>query len=358
MARLDSFLRLVVEQRASDLHFHAGVTPLIRHDGDLVPLNFRPLSEADTRRFLLEILTPEQRQEFERDQEIDFIYNIPEVGRFRANMFQQARGIGSVFRIIPNRLPTVEELSLPPVVRKLTQLQNGLVLITGPTGSGKTTTMAALVHEINKTSNRHIITIEDPIEYVHAPLQSVITQRQVGRHVESFASALRSSLRESPDVLVTGEMRDLETIQVALQAAETGVLVFGTLHTNSASKAADRVIDVFPEESRDQIRSVVSVMLRGVLAQLLVKRANGEGRVAVMEVMLETVGISNLIREGKCYQIDAYLQTADPGNGMQSLDSCIFQNIKEGVITLEEGLRVANFPDVLKRMAAELPEET
>jgi twitching motility protein PilT len=357
MARLDSFLRLVVEQKASDLHFHSGVVPLIRHDGDLVPLNFRALSEKDARTFLLEILTPEQRASFDRDQELDFIYQIPEVGRFRANMFQQARGIGSVFRIIPNRLPTIEELSLPPVVKKLTDLQNGLVLITGPTGSGKTTTLAALVHEINKTSSRHVITIEDPVEYVHSPLQSVVTQRQVGRHVESFATALRSSLRESPDVVVAGEMRDLETIQVALQAAETGVLVFGTLHTNSAAKAADRIIDVFPDESRDQVRGVVSVMLRGVVAQMLCKRANGEGRVAVMEVMLQTIGISNLIREGKCYQIDSYLQGAEPGSGMQSLDSCIFRSIKEGVISLEDGLRVANYPDFIRRLAAELPEE-
>jgi twitching motility protein PilT len=243
------------------------------------------------------------------------------------------------------------------VVKKFTQLQNGLVLITGPTGSGKTTTLAALIHEINKTSSRHIITIEDPIEYVHTPIQSVITQRQVGKHVDTFAGALRSSLRESPDVVVAGEMRDLETVQVALQAAETGVLVFGTLHTNSASKAADRIIDVFSEESREQIRGVVSVMLRGVLAQMLVKKASGEGRQAALEVMLQTVGISNLIRENKCYQIDAYLQTADPGSGMQSLDSCLFQYIRDGVITVEEGLHVANFPDVLKRMAAELPED-
>ena len=357
MARLDSFLRLVVEQKASDLHFHAGVSPIIRHDGDLVSLNFRVLSEADARKFLLEILTPQQRERFEAEQELDFIYELEGAGRFRANIFQQTRGIGSVFRIVPNRLPTLEELNLPAVVKKFTQLQNGLVLVTGPTGSGKTTTLAAIIHEINKTSSRHIITIEDPIEYVHTPIQSVITQRQVGKHVDSFSGALRSSLRESPDVVVAGEMRDLETIQVALQAAETGVLVFGTLHTNSAAKAADRIIDVFSEESRDQIRGVVSVMLRGVLAQMLVKRASGEGRMAALEVMLQTVGISNLIRENKCYQIDAYLQTADPGSGMQSLDSCLFQYIREGVITLEEGLRVANFPDVLKRMSAELPEE-
>jgi pilus retraction protein PilT len=227
--------------------------------------------------------------------------------------------------LVKDRIPVLEELGLPPVVKTFAELKNGLVLITGPTGSGKTTTLAALVHEINKTSSRHIITIEDPIEYAHAPLQSAVTQRQVGRHVESFASALRSSLRESPDVVVTGEMRDLETIQVALQAAETGVLVFGTLRTNSASKAADRIIDAFPDESRDEVPGVVSVMLRGVLAQMLCKRASGEGRVAVLEVMLQTIGIANLIREAKCYQIDAYLQTADPGSGMQSPDSCIFQ---------------------------------
>ncbi len=357
MARLDSFLRLVVEQHASDLHFHAGTAPLIRHDGDLLPLNFRTLSDADTRRFLLEILTPEQRVLLERDQEIDLIYDLPDVGRFRVNLFQQVRGMGAVFRVIPNRLPTLDELKMPPVVKTLCQLQNGLVLVTGPTGSGKTTTLAAIVNEINKTSNRHVITVEDPIEFIHQPANSVVTQRQVGRHVESFSSALRSSLRESPDVVVTGEMRDLETIHVALQAAETGVLVFGTLHTNSASKAADRIIDVFSDDAREQVRGIVSVLLKGVVAQHLVKRASGEGRVAVMEVLLQTVGISNLIRENKTYQIDAYLQAADAHSGMQSLDVDIFKLVRQGVITLDDGLRVANAPDQLKRMASELPED-
>jgi twitching motility protein PilT len=357
MARIDSFLRLVVEQHASDLHFHAGTTPLIRHDGDLVPLNFRALSEHDSRRFLLEILTPEQREVLDRDQEIDLIYELGDIGRFRCNLFQQSRGMGAVFRIIPNRMPTIDELRLPPSVRKLTQLQNGLVLITGPTGSGKSTTLAAIVNEINKTTNRHIITVEDPVEFVHHPINSVITQRQVGRHVESFAGALRSSLRESPDVVVTGEMRDLETIHTALQAAETGVLVFGTLHTNSAAKAADRIIDVFADEAREQARGIVSVLLKGVFAQHLVKRASGEGRIAVMEVMLQTVGISNLIRENKTYQIDGYLQAAEAATGMQSLDGCILKYIKEGTITLEDGVKVATYPEQLRRMAAEIPEE-
>src|SRR6185295_250886 len=266
MARLDSFLRLVVEQQASDLHFHAGNVPIIRHDGDLVPLPFRMLSEEETRRFLYEIMTPEQREGFERDQEVDFAYVIEGIGRFRVNAFQQSHGPGAVFRIIPARLPTIDELRLPAVLRKLAFQSHGLVLITGPTGSGKTTTLAAIIHEINNPSKRHVITVEDPIEFVHFPLQSVITQRQVGIHTEAFASALRSALRESPDVLVVGEMRDWEAVGLALSAAETGVLVFGTLHTNSAAKAIDRIIDVAPEEVREQVRGVISVLLKGVIA--------------------------------------------------------------------------------------------
>jgi twitching motility protein PilT len=357
MARLDSFLRLVVEQHASDLHLHAGTVPLIRHDGDLVPLNFRTLTETDVRRFLLEVLTPEQRERFAAQQELDLIYEIPESGRFRCNLFQQARGMGAVFRIIPHRLPTLEELALPASVRRLTQMQNGLVIISGPTGSGKSTTLAAIVHEINRTSSRHVITIEDPIEFVHQPLQGVVTQRQVGKHVESFEAALRSSLRESPDVVVTGEMRDMETIHTALQAAETGVLVFGTLHTNSAAKAADRIIDVFPDQGREQVRGIVSVLLKGVIAQHLVKRAAGDGRIAVMEVLLQNVGVANLIREGKTHQIDGYLQAVEAGSGMQSLDACIFRYVKDGVIALKDGLKVANYPDQLRKMAAEIPDD-
>src|SRR5262249_40141947 len=254
MARIDSFLRLVAEQQASDLHFHSGNPPIIRHDGDLMPLPFRLLSRDETRRFIYEILSAEQRQEFEEQNELDLIYVIDGVGRFRTNVMVQSQGIGAVFRIIPHRLPGLDELMLPRAVRKLTQLQNGLVLVCGPTGSGKTTTLAAMVNEINRTSQRHVITIEDPIEFLHAPLQSAITQRQVGKHTETFAGALRSALRESPDVIVVGEMRDLETITLAISATETGVLVFGTLHTNSASKAIDRIIDAVGEEGQEQIR--------------------------------------------------------------------------------------------------------
>jgi len=358
MARIDSFLRLVAEQGASDLHFHAGNVPIIRHEGELMPLPFRVLSEVETSRFLLELLDDEKRARFEETQEADFVYIIEGVARFRANIFVQSQGLGAVFRVIPNRTPTLEDLQLPPSVRKLTELSNGLVLVTGPTGSGKSTTLAAMVDDINKTSQRHVISIEDPIEFLHKPIMSAITQRQVGKHADSFAGALRSALRESPDVLVVGEMRDLETIQLAISAAETGVLVVGTLHSNSAAKALDRIIDVIPEESRDQVRSTLSVLLRGVISQHLAKHASGEGRVAVMEVLLQSYALSNLIRENKVFQIDGYLDTASyDGSGMQSLDACLFRLLKQGDIVLEEALKFANQPDSIKRLAAELPED-
>ena len=358
MARIDSFLRLVAEQGASDLHFHAGNVPIVRHEGELMPLPFRVLSEVETGRFLLELLGDEQRAQFEKTQEADLVYSIEGVARFRVNIFVQSQGLGAVFRVIPNKVPTLEELNLPPTVKRLTQLSNGLVLVTGPTGSGKSTTLAAMVDEINKSSQRHLISIEDPIEFLHKPIKSAITQRQVGKHAESFSSALRSALRESPDVLVVGEMRDLETIQLAISAAETGVLVIGTLHSNSASKAIDRIMDVIPEESRDQVRSTLSVLLRGVISQHLAKHASGEGRVAVMEVLVQSYAVSNLIRENKVFQIDGYLDTASyDGSGMQSLDACLFKLLKQGEVTLDEALKLANQPESLKRLAAELPED-
>jgi len=358
MARFDSFLRLVAEQGASDLHFHAGNVPIIRHEGDLLPLPFRVLSELETSRFLLEIMTEEQRAEFEKKRELDFMYELPGVARFRANVFVQSQGLGSVFRVIKNQIPTLDELGMSAAVKRLTELNNGLVLVTGPTGSGKSTTLAAMV-EINKTSQRHVISIEDPIEYLHTNHKAVITQRQIGKHAESFAAALRSALRESPDVLIVGEMRDLETIGLAIQAAETGVLVIGTLHANSASKAIDRIIDVIPEESREQMRSTLSVLVRGVISQHLVKHANGEGRVAVLEILLQNYAIAHLIRENKVFQIDGYLDTAsNDGSGAQSLDSCIVRYLREGLITLEEGLKVANQPDTLKGLAAQMADDT
>src|SRR5881275_3765954 len=358
MARIDSFLRLVAHQGASDLHFHAGNVPIIRHEGELMPLPFRQLSDVETGRFLLEIMGEDQRAAFEQNQEIDLVYSIEGVARFRANVFVQSHGLGAVFRVIPNALPTMEQLGLPSAIKRLTLLNNGLVLVTGPTGSGKTTTLAAMVDEINKTSERHVISIEDPIEFLHQPIKGAITQRQVGKHAESFSSALRSALRESPDVLVVGEMRDLETIGLAIAAAETGVLVIGTLHANSAAKAIDRIIDVIPEESREQMRSTLSVLLRGVISQHLVKHAAGEGRVAVLEILLQNYAIAHLIRENKVFQIDGYLETAsNDGSGVQSLDACILRYLKEGLITVDEAVKVANQPEAIKAFAAQMPED-
>jgi twitching motility protein PilT len=358
MARLDSFLRVVAEQDASDLHLHSGSVPVIRHDGDLMDLPFRVLSETETRRLLFEILDDGQKETLERERQLDFIYSIPRGGRFRASFFVQRNGLGAVFRIIPNRRPTIEELMLPPAVKRLIQLKNGLVLVTGPTGSGKTTTLAAIVQEINRTQARHIITIEDPTEFVHEPLQSVVTQREVGRHTVSFASALRSALRESPDVLIIGELRDQETVQLALSAAETGTLVFGTLHTNSAAKAVDRILDIVPEGARDQARSVLAVLLRAVIAQHLVKRAGGEGRIAAREILLQNYAVSAMIREKKIHQIEAYLHSASlDGSGAQSLDNCLLGYVQEGLVTLEDALAVADYPEQLARLVKDDAED-
>ncbi len=358
MARIDSFLRLVVDQQASDLHFHAGNPPIIRHNDDLVPLPFRVLTDTESRRFIYETMTSEQRTQFDEDQELDYIYVLEGVGRFRANAFIQRHGMSVVFRVIPTQLPTIDSLQLPATVRKLITLANGLVLVTGPTGSGKTTTLAAMVNEVNRTVNRHIITIEDPIEFLHTPVESVVTQRQVGKHTGSFADALRSTLREAPDIVVVGELRDVETIGLALSAAETGVLVMGTLHTNSADKAINRIIDALPEESRKQMRGVLSVLLRGVIAQRLCKRANGEGRVAALEILLQNWAIANMVRENKTHQIKGYLQSVDYATtGMMSMDMCIFNYIRDGLITQEEGLRITDNPRDILSMCEELPEE-
>jgi twitching motility protein PilT len=358
MARLDSFLEIVAEQKASDFHFHAGNPPIIRYGGELLALPFRTLTDDEVRRFVFEILTPAQRQTLDHDQQLDFIHVLPGLGRFRANVFVQKEGLGAVFRVIPEHLPSFEELRLPPAVRWLTDQANGLVLVTGPTGSGKTTTLAAMVNEINATTQRHVITIEDPIEFVHVPAKSVVTQRQIGRHAESFAQALRSALREAPDVLVVGELRDPETVHLALQAAETGVLVLGTLHTNSAPRAVDRILDALPADIREPMRQVLSVTLRGVLAQRLCPRASGDGRVALLEILLQTHGIANLIRENKVHQIEGLLHSASAdGTGAQSLDACILRYIQEGTISRDDGVAMADRPEQLQKQLAEMPED-
>jgi twitching motility protein PilT len=357
VARLDSFLKLVAEQQASDLHFHAGGVPMIRHDGDLMPLPFRALTELEARRFIMEIATPDQQGTLQREQQVDFVYALPDVGRFRASVFVQSRGIGAVFRVIRNHIPSLEELRLPPVLTRLVRFKNGLVIVTGPTGAGKSTTLAAMVREINTTQSRHVITIEDPVEYVHEPLRSAITHREVGRHTESFASGLRAALRESPDVLVLGEMRDLETVQLALQAAETGVLVLGTLHTNSAAKAVDRILDVIPEESREQVRGTLSLVLRAVVGQRLARLASGDSRVAVLEVLLNSWAVGNLIRENKVHQIEAQLRSGGDSAGSQGFDTALLQFVEQGLITADEALRLANHPESLRRLIGETEHE-
>ena len=286
MAKIDSFLKLVTEQQASDLHFCSGSVPTIRYGGDLIQLPFRELGELETIRFLMEIIDDKSREKLEKEKELDFVYKIDGVGRFRANYHWHIDGIGAVFRIIPNEIPTIDKMGLPKIFRQIIQISNGLILVTGPTGAGKTTTLAGLVNEVNITQRRHVITIEDPIEFLHKPIKSLITHRQVGMHAETFNSALRSALRESPDVLVIGEMRDPESVELALRAAETGCLVLGTLHTDSAGKAINRIIDALPDRSQDQVRATLSVLLRAVISQRLVKRASGEGRIAAVEVTL------------------------------------------------------------------------
>jgi twitching motility protein PilT len=355
MARIDSFLRVLADQQASDLHLHAGKVPTIRYNGELLRLPFRRLSETEARRFILELLTPSQREALQRDKQVDFLYPLPGVGRFRASIFIQNDGLGAVLRYLAARIPRLDELGFPPSVEKLTRLGSGLVLVTGPTGSGKTTTLAAMIQQINHSSHRHIITIEDPIEYVHDPVLSVVTQREVGTHTESFATGLRAALREAPHVVVVGELRDLETIQLALSAAETGLLVFGTLHTNSAAKALNRIIDMIPEEGRDDARGLLSVVLKAVIAQHLCIKASGDGRVAALEILLQTHAVSNLIRENKVQQIEATLQSpARDSSGSQGLDGSLLRLVEEGSITLEEALRGANYPEQLRRLGASL----
>ncbi len=351
MARIDSMLRLAAAQRASDLHLHSGARPVARYCGDMVELPFRVLDDAETRDLVDEILSDDQRAALARDLEIDFAFDLAGVGRFRGNVFVQNHGLGAVFRVVPLEVPSLAGLGLPPALRELTENANGLVLVTGPTGSGKTTTLAAMVNEINRNSRRHIIMVEDPIEFLHVNDRSVVTQRQVGAHTKGFAAALRSALREAPDVLVVGEMRDMETVNLALSAAETGVLVLGTLHTSSAAKSIDRIIDITPDDSRDQVRNVLAMLLKGVVAQQLCTRASGDGRVAVVEILLGSHAVAHLIRDDKVFQIEGYLSSAEAaGTGVQALDSSILTYVKDGTITLEEGMRVARQPEQLRHL--------
>lgn len=330
---------------ASDVHVSAGEPPMIRLHGDMKKVNVPPLTREQVREMVYDILNDTQRKTFEEYHDIDFSIELGEVARFRVNLMMQRRGIAAVFRSIPTKILSFEQLRLPPILRQIAKYDKGLVLVTGPTGSGKSTTLAAMIDLINTEEYGHILTIEDPIEFVHQSKNCLVNQREVGPHTRSFAAALRGALREDPDVILIGEMRDLETISLALTAAETGHLVFGTLHTSSAPKTVDRVIDVFPAEEQAQVRAMFSESIRAVITQTLLKRRDGKGRVAALEIMIGTPAIRNLIREGKVPQMVSVIQTGQQ-YGMQTMDQALKNLVMKGLVSREEALSRASNPAV------------
>ncbi|MGO1298769.1 MAG: type IV pilus twitching motility protein PilT [Vibrio sp.] len=323
-----------VKHNASDLHLSAGVPPMVRIDGDVRKLGIPAFSHTEVHRLVFEIMNDAQRREYEEKLEVDFSFELANVGRFRVNVFHQSRGSSAVFRTIPTEIPTLSQLGAPEIFNRICHYEKGLVLVTGPTGSGKSTTLAAMVNEINQTKNKHILTIEDPIEFVHTNNKCLINQREVHRDTHSFKAALRSALREDPDVILVGELRDQETISLALTAAETGHLVFATLHTSSAAKTIDRIIDVFPGADKGMVRSMLSESLRAVVAQNLLKKTAG-GRVACHEIMLATPAIRNLIREDKVAQMQSVIQTG-AAHGMQTLEQNARQLVSKGLVEADE----------------------
>ncbi len=335
MAQIDAFFKLMNEQGASDLHLVAGQQPVLRIQGELERVKYKILDDDYLKTILYEITPENYVKTFEETGDVDFAYEIPGLARYRANFFQQKYGIGAVFREIPDTILTVEELGLPIVVKRLASLPRGLVLVTGPTGSGKSTTLAAIVHEANHTRSEHILTIEDPIEFVHKSDKAIVNHREVGVHTQSFSAALRGALREDPDIILVGELRDLETISLAIEASATGHLVFGTLHTSSAAKTVDRIIEVFPSNQQQQIRNTLADGIRAVVAQTLFKRRDRKGRVAAAEILIGTPAVRNLIREAKTFQIPSMIQTGAKF-GMQTLDDAIMELLKKKIIAPDD----------------------
>ncbi|MDR3686835.1 MAG: PilT/PilU family type 4a pilus ATPase [Coriobacteriia bacterium] len=347
---LDELLRLMLERGGSDLHIAVGSPPGIRQRGELLPIDtMPPMSPRGTQEMIYSVLSEEQRKRYENELELDFAYSIPGVSRFRANVFQQRNSIGAVFRVIPIDIPTMEELGLPAVCTYLAERPRGLVLVTGPTGSGKSTTLAAMIDHINSTRPLHIITLEDPIEFMHRNKMSYVNQREIGEDTHSFAGALRRVLRQDPDVILVGEMRDLETISAAITAAETGHLVLATLHTTGAPETIDRIIDVFPPHQQQQVRMQVSNSLQGVLSQTLLRSTDGRGRHMAMEIMLGVPAISNLIREGKTHQMETIIQGSG-SLGMQTLDQSLKVLLNSGKVSFEEAIGKAKSPRELAQM--------
>ena len=328
MAQIDAFFKLMNDQGASDLHMVAGQQPVLRIHGDMERVKYNVLTNDQLKGMIYEIIPEDKIKKFEETGDVDFGYEIPGLARYRGNLFMQKYGMGAVFREIPSKIQTCQELGLPKVVSKLSTLPKGLVLVTGPTGSGKSTTLAAIIDEINNTRKDHILTIEDPVEFVHESKMCVVNHREVGTHTKSFSAALRGALREDPDVILVGEMRDLETISLAMEAAMTGHLVFGTLHTLNASKTVDRIIEIFPAEQQSQVRSTLADALKAVVSQTLFKRVDRKGRCAALEILLCTSAVRNLVREAKTYQLPSAMQTGKK-YGMQTLDDAIMEFLQK-----------------------------
>lgn len=361
MAKIDAFFNLMFEQRASDLHLSTGNSPMLRINGELQRVDFPPLENDALKAMLYEIAPEFKLKVFEETGDVDFGYEIPNVSRFRANFFQQKSGISAVFRQIPSKVLSFEDFEkfdapLPPVLKKFCMLHKGLVVVTGPTGSGKSTTLAAMLDYVNKNRKDHIITMEDPIEFVHESKNCLVNHREVGVHTKSFATGLRGALREDPDVILIGEMRDLETIELAITAAATGHLVFGTLHTPSAAKTVDRIIDVFPAEQQNKIRATLSEALKGIVAQNLFKRIDKKGRVASLEILVFTTAIANLVREGKTHQIPGMIQVGKR-IGNQPLDDAIMEHLRMKRIAPEEAYEKCIDKKKFRSFLAHPPED-
>jgi len=346
---LEQLLKNIHQHGASDLHLNVNVEPMLRIDGKLQPLNIPKLTDEDITELCYSILTEKQKSKFEENLELDFSYEIPNVSRFRANYFYERDHLGAVFRIIPEKPLSLDELNAPLVFKELIKKEKGLVLVTGPTGSGKSTTLAAMINEINTMYAKHIITIEDPIEFVHRHKKSLISQREVGRDTKSFLNALKASLREDPDVILIGEMRDKETIAAAITAAETGHLVFGTLHTNSADQTINRIVNVFPAEEQAQIRTQLSMGLLAVIAQVLLPKVGG-GRIAAHEIMINNPAIANLIRENKIQQIYSQMQLNQGYTGMQTMNQILADLVRKTIVTSETAMNYSTKPQELRKM--------
>ncbi len=342
---ITELLAFSAKNGASDLHLSAGLPPMIRVDGDVRRINLPPMEHKEVHALIYDIMNDKQRKDFEEFFETDFSFEVPGVARFRVNAFNQNRGAGAVFRTIPSKVLTMEDLGMGKVFQKISDFPRGIVLVTGPTGSGKSTTLAAMMDYINESRYEHILTIEDPIEFVHESKKCLVNQREVHRDTLGFAEALRSALREDPDIILVGELRDLETIRLALTAAETGHLVFGTLHTTSAAKTIDRVVDVFPAEEKSMVRSLLSESLQAVISQTMMKK-NGGGRIAAHEIMIGTAAIRNLIREDKVAQMYSAIQTGG-ALGMQTLDQCLQGLVKKGLVARQAAQEKAKNPDAI-----------